>query len=336
MEALHTAAFGDTGLTVTQLGFGTALAGAEKPHWTDETADRQLNQVLDAGTNFIDTAYDYVEVERHIGASVYSRYGEFILATKCGCTDTLPSPNASTHKWTRDNLFRGLEISLEREHEEWITRAGDSGGWEVGGPGVLIKKVPRWIDGESTIVEEQRSYTLADDGKKLTVEPPWYYNSGEALTYELKPVVDRSHFQGTWDYGFDARGDSDGVVEGDSVAGTYTFTIDAEECQYTVNETFDDGTTEDWSLAGPCAFDRVEYFFTMEVASAMVDDLWYWEEEQFDGAALRFAVAPTPNTDRISVSTFLWEQDLHFATDLWLDNIRQPYGNYMEMDRVSS
>ena len=107
-------AFGDTGLTVTRLGFGTALAGADRPHWTDETADRQLNQVLDAGINFIDTAYDYAEAERRIGASLGSRYGEFTLATKCGCTDTLPGLNASTHEWTRDNLFRGLEISLKR------------------------------------------------------------------------------------------------------------------------------------------------------------------------------------------------------------------------------
>ena len=38
----------------------------------------------------------------------------FILATKCGCTDTLPGLNASTRAWTRDNLFRGLEISLKR------------------------------------------------------------------------------------------------------------------------------------------------------------------------------------------------------------------------------
>ena len=114
MEPLPTNAFGDTGLTVTRLGFGTALAGAERPHWTDETADRQLNQVLDAGINFIDTAYDYVEAERRIGAFVGNRYGEFTLATKCGCTDTLPGRNASTHEWTRDNLFRGLEISLKR------------------------------------------------------------------------------------------------------------------------------------------------------------------------------------------------------------------------------
>ena len=114
MEPLPTTSFGDTGLQVTRLGFGTALAGPGKPHWNDETADRLLNKVLDAGINFVDTAYDYVEAERRIGAFLGSRYGEFILATKCGCTDTLPGLNASTHEWTGDNLFRGLEISLKR------------------------------------------------------------------------------------------------------------------------------------------------------------------------------------------------------------------------------
>ena len=68
MELLPIATFGVTGLDVTRLGFGTALAGPAKPHWTDETADRLLNQVLDAGIDFIDTAYDYVDAERRIGA----------------------------------------------------------------------------------------------------------------------------------------------------------------------------------------------------------------------------------------------------------------------------
>ena len=120
MEALPTTAFGDTGLNVTRLGFGTALAGPAKPHWTDQAADRLLNQVLDAGINFIDAAYDYVDAERRIGAYLGSRYGEFTLATKCGCTDTLPGMNASTHEWTRDNLFRGLEVSLKRLHRDSV------------------------------------------------------------------------------------------------------------------------------------------------------------------------------------------------------------------------
>ena len=114
MAALPTATLGDTGLKVTRLGFGTALYHASKPHWNDQTADRLLNEVLEAGINFIDTAYDYVDAERRIGAFIGHRYGEFSLATKCGCTDTRPTENNSDHVWTRDNLFRDLEGSLAR------------------------------------------------------------------------------------------------------------------------------------------------------------------------------------------------------------------------------
>ncbi len=112
--ALPTATFGNTGLQVTRLGFGTALFSTGKPHWNDEAADRLHNEVLDAGINFIDTAYDYVEAERRIAAFAGRRYGEFHLATKCGCTDTRPTENNSDHLWTRDNLWRGLEGSLAR------------------------------------------------------------------------------------------------------------------------------------------------------------------------------------------------------------------------------
>ena len=117
MEVLPTVPFGSTGLNVTRLGFGTALSNPSDPskdHWTEQAAAHLLNQVLDKGINFIDTSYDYVDAERRIGASISHRYDEFTLATKCGCTDTLPGLNASEHEWTRDNLFRGLEISLNR------------------------------------------------------------------------------------------------------------------------------------------------------------------------------------------------------------------------------
>jgi len=114
MAALPTTTLGDTGIEVTRLGFGTALYSPTKPHWTDQAADRLLNEVLDAGINFLDTAYDYVEAERRIGAFIAHRYGEFSLATKCGCTENRPTENNSDHVWTRDNLFRALEGSLAR------------------------------------------------------------------------------------------------------------------------------------------------------------------------------------------------------------------------------
>ena len=73
-----------------------------------------LNQVLDAGINFLDTARDYRNSEVMIGQAVSDRRSEFRLATKCGCTDSDGTLNNSTHIWTRDNLLDSLEVSLER------------------------------------------------------------------------------------------------------------------------------------------------------------------------------------------------------------------------------
>jgi aryl-alcohol dehydrogenase-like predicted oxidoreductase len=111
---LPTAILGRTGLEVTRLGFGTALNGPDRPDLTPEVMGRLLNAVLDSGINFLDTSYDYVDSEEDIGRSLSHRYSEFHLATKFGCTDTLPGRNNSIHVWTRDNLLRGLRVSLER------------------------------------------------------------------------------------------------------------------------------------------------------------------------------------------------------------------------------
>ena len=114
MSRLPTAVLGRTGLEVTRLGYGAALYRWEKPGWTRDRAVGLYNSVVDAGINFIDTAYDYVFAEEWIGEILSPRYGEIHLATKGGCTDSRPEKNSSEHEWTRDNLFRGLETSLRR------------------------------------------------------------------------------------------------------------------------------------------------------------------------------------------------------------------------------
>ena len=100
---LPTATLGRTGLEVTRLGFGAGHRRA----MTDEEMNAQLNAVLDAGINFIDTANDYGNSEEMIGRYLRHRRDEFILATKCGC-------NPDGHIWTRENAFRGLHESLDR------------------------------------------------------------------------------------------------------------------------------------------------------------------------------------------------------------------------------
>ena len=117
---LPKAILGRTGLEVTRLGFGCANYRDNITHWTPEQAANVWYMALDAGINFFDTAYDYVNSEEWIGWALASRYNEFYLASKCGCTDTIPTRNDSNHSWTRDNLFRNIEISLRRLNRDSI------------------------------------------------------------------------------------------------------------------------------------------------------------------------------------------------------------------------
>lgn len=108
---------GRTGLEVTQLGFGAMeLRGADQ--WngralSDAQAERVLNGVLDAGINFIDTAVDYGLSEACIGKHIAGRRSEFHLATKCGC-DPQDKGGAGDHVWTREQLLKNIEGSLQR------------------------------------------------------------------------------------------------------------------------------------------------------------------------------------------------------------------------------
>ena len=108
---LPKAVLGRTGLEVTRLGYGAAF----RKRIGEEHADRLLNEVIDAGLNFLDTANDYLDSEIRIGRALSHRYGEIHLSTKCGCTERREPHhvNGSIHEWTRDNLYRGVEQSLE-------------------------------------------------------------------------------------------------------------------------------------------------------------------------------------------------------------------------------
>ncbi len=108
-NTLPTATLGRTGLEVTRLGFGAGHRRA----MTDAEMDAQLNAVLDAGINFIDTANDYGNSEEMIGRYLRHRRDEYILATKCGC-------HPDGHIWTRENLFRGLHESLARMRVDYV------------------------------------------------------------------------------------------------------------------------------------------------------------------------------------------------------------------------
>jgi aryl-alcohol dehydrogenase-like predicted oxidoreductase len=125
-NALPASVLGRTGLDVTRLSFG-AMEIRGSRIWggrpvTDQQAETILNTVLDEGINFIDTANDYGRSEEFIGKYIAHRRQEFHLATKCGCTVVRRDENTddTPHVWTRDNLFRGLNESLQRMKTDYI------------------------------------------------------------------------------------------------------------------------------------------------------------------------------------------------------------------------
>ncbi len=125
-KVLPTSVLGRTGLDVTRLSFG-AMEIRGSRIWggrpvTDQQAETILNAVLDDGINFIDTANDYGRSEEFIGKYIAHRRNEFYLATKCGCTVVRKDANTddTPHVWTRDNLFRGLNESLQRMKTHYI------------------------------------------------------------------------------------------------------------------------------------------------------------------------------------------------------------------------
>src|SRR5580704_8647652 len=96
---IPTRVLGRTGVEVSVLGYGAMelrgrLTGPASqlsaPPITDEEAGRLLGELLDAGVNLIDTSIDYGRSEELTGRYLGSRRGEFFLASKCGCSVSVP------------------------------------------------------------------------------------------------------------------------------------------------------------------------------------------------------------------------------------------------------
>jgi aryl-alcohol dehydrogenase-like predicted oxidoreductase len=121
MSDLTTSTLGRTGLSVSKLGYGAMeLRGPggrrSGPNIDDATAGALLNQVIDAGVNWVDTSPDYGVSEELIGRHLSSRRDEFFLASKCGCPVSVDgSPVAfGEHDFARANVRAGVEQSLTR------------------------------------------------------------------------------------------------------------------------------------------------------------------------------------------------------------------------------
>ena len=90
---------GRTGLEVSTLGYGAMeLRGAPTgPDLSDDDAAALLNELLDAGVNFIDTSIDYGRSEDVIGDLIAHRRDEYVLASKCGCVPGAPQGSDHVH-----------------------------------------------------------------------------------------------------------------------------------------------------------------------------------------------------------------------------------------------
>src|SRR5215469_17395037 len=120
MTKLPKRTLGRTNFQVTTLGFGAMeLRGAPSgPDISDEAAEKILNNVLDAGVNFIDTSIDYGRSEELIGRFIAHRRAEYFLASKCGCVPD--APMGAVHIHTADNIRAGVEQSLRRMKTDYL------------------------------------------------------------------------------------------------------------------------------------------------------------------------------------------------------------------------
>lgn len=110
---------GMSGPPVSLLGFGAFKIGRNQGAKYGVAYDlpdmpaveRLLNQVLDAGVNYIDTAPAYGSSEERIGAALSHRRQEFVLSTKAG--ETFDAAG-SRYDFSSDAIRRSVESSLQR------------------------------------------------------------------------------------------------------------------------------------------------------------------------------------------------------------------------------
>lgn len=94
---------GKTNLMVSVIGFGTI----KLPQIDEKTANKILNEALNLGINFIDTARNYGDSEEKIGLAISKRRNEFHISTKS---------DAATY----EDMKRDIQTSLEKLRTDYI------------------------------------------------------------------------------------------------------------------------------------------------------------------------------------------------------------------------
>ena len=109
--------FGKTGYKVSRLGAGLAEIGMELSFDEVEQAGSVLNNALDMGINFLDTAASYVISEELIGRTVAHRRDEYVLVTKAGRAD---GDGLHGKDWTYGTVRDSIDRSLRRMNTDYV------------------------------------------------------------------------------------------------------------------------------------------------------------------------------------------------------------------------
>jgi aryl-alcohol dehydrogenase-like predicted oxidoreductase len=104
--------FGNSDIYVTALGYGAGNIGGSDI--SEDFAGYLLNQVIDLGINFIDTARGYGLSEERIGRHLSWRRNDFILSTKFGYGVE------GYQDWTYDCITAGVENALKLMKTDYI------------------------------------------------------------------------------------------------------------------------------------------------------------------------------------------------------------------------
>jgi aryl-alcohol dehydrogenase-like predicted oxidoreductase len=106
--AMIHSAFGNTGLSVSSLGFGAGPIGYLGTE--QERVTSIVNLLLDHGVNVIDTAAAYEGSEEALGKAVASRRDEYVLISKCGQS----FPDLPGAEWSPEVITATVDRSLQR------------------------------------------------------------------------------------------------------------------------------------------------------------------------------------------------------------------------------
>lgn len=121
-ESIEKRTLGKSGIQVTKMGFGLWAAGGD--YW-GPTEDRKvldaIDQALDAGINFFDTAdvYGGGHSEELLGRAMRGRRDQFVVATKIGWLNFDGEAERSAYD-TIDKLVAGVETNLQRLQTDYI------------------------------------------------------------------------------------------------------------------------------------------------------------------------------------------------------------------------